>query len=194
MCDSTPNPVDSDGDGINDDVDNCPNDSNADQADSDGDGTGDVCDDTPNPVDSDGDGINDDVDNCPNDSNADQTDSDGDGTGDVCDDYNGDNRAPEISLFSSSSIKNEYTSGGIRIGGTLTVTQTASDPDGDNITYSWELVSRSVGWNPGVITESNGSKVIVDLWVRRSEFIPLSLVLTVTDEHGNKSTKTLEFF
>ena len=57
------NPVDSDGDGINDDVDNCPNDSNADQADSDGDGTGDICDDTPNPVDSDGDGINDDVDN-----------------------------------------------------------------------------------------------------------------------------------
>jgi len=36
--------VDFDNDGINDDIDNCPGASNADQADSDGDGIGDVCD------------------------------------------------------------------------------------------------------------------------------------------------------
>ncbi|HSA59373.1 MAG TPA: choice-of-anchor Q domain-containing protein [bacterium] len=58
--------VDTDGDGVSDDVDNCPAASNADQADGDADGVGDVCD------------------NCPADANADQADADGDGTGDVC--------------------------------------------------------------------------------------------------------------
>ena len=57
---------DTDGDGILDDADNCPNIANPDQTDSDMDGVGDVCD------------------NCPNDSNADQADADGDGIGDAC--------------------------------------------------------------------------------------------------------------
>ncbi|MCB9818435.1 DUF5011 domain-containing protein [Candidatus Nomurabacteria bacterium] len=39
--------IDTDGDGVADDIDNCVNDSNADQADADGDGVGDVCDETP---------------------------------------------------------------------------------------------------------------------------------------------------
>ncbi|MDW3646373.1 MAG: thrombospondin type 3 repeat-containing protein [Bacteroidia bacterium] len=71
---------DSDGDGVNDDVDNCPDTPNPDQADLDGDGQGDVCD-----PDDDGDGVNDDVDNCPVTANADQADADGDGVGDACD-------------------------------------------------------------------------------------------------------------
>lgn len=71
---------DSDGDGVNDDVDNCPDTPNPDQADLDGDGLGDVCD-----PDDDGDGVNDEVDNCPTTANADQADGDGDGIGDVCD-------------------------------------------------------------------------------------------------------------
>nr|WP_290856299.1 thrombospondin type 3 repeat-containing protein [Flaviramulus sp.] len=52
--------TDTDGDGINDDVDNCPDTANADQADNDGDGLGDICDD-----DDDNDGILDVDDNCP---------------------------------------------------------------------------------------------------------------------------------
>ena len=78
---------DSDNDGIADSVDNCPNDSNADQADNDNDGIGNVCDSTPdgNILDADNDGIADSVDNCPNDSNADQADNDNDGIGNVCD-------------------------------------------------------------------------------------------------------------
>ncbi|MEM1119013.1 MAG: SdrD B-like domain-containing protein [Bacteroidota bacterium] len=86
---------DSDGDGICNDVDNCRNTQNPDQADNDGDGIGNVCDDTPNggstdPCanaggDSDGDGICDDVDNCRHTQNPDQADNDGDGIGNVCD-------------------------------------------------------------------------------------------------------------
>jgi hypothetical protein len=102
--------VDTDGDGVRDPIDNCPNDPNTDQANADGDIFGDVCDACPNDADNDidGDGICGDIDNCPavansgqensdadgfgnacdncpNDTNPDQSDSDGDGIGDVCD-------------------------------------------------------------------------------------------------------------
>jgi hypothetical protein len=60
-------PTDTDGDGIPDSDDNCPNVFNPDQLDSDGDGIGDACD------------------NCIETPNPDQADSDGDGIGDVCD-------------------------------------------------------------------------------------------------------------
>jgi Bacterial TSP3 repeat/IPT/TIG domain len=88
-----PTEGDADGDGIADEIDNCPDDPNPDQLDTDGDTLGDLCD--PNPevpddpasfTDTDSDGYNDDVDNCVADSNPDQADYDGDGEGDVCDD------------------------------------------------------------------------------------------------------------
>ncbi len=81
---------DADGDGIADDVDNCPLIANPDQSDVDADGIGDVCDPV-NDLDLDGDGVLNAADNCPADANADQADLDGDGTGDVCDtDIDGD--------------------------------------------------------------------------------------------------------
>jgi len=70
---------DDDNDGIDDDLDNCPDDANANQADNDVDSIGDVCDD-----DDDNDGIDDDLDNCPDDANANQADNDGDSIGDAC--------------------------------------------------------------------------------------------------------------
>ncbi|MGY6649048.1 collagen-binding domain-containing protein [Wenyingzhuangia sp. IMCC45574] len=71
---------DADDDGVEDDVDNCVNTKNADQADADNDDIGDVCDN-----DADNDGVTDDVDNCVNTTNADQADADNDNIGDVCD-------------------------------------------------------------------------------------------------------------
>lgn len=59
-----PPSVDTDGDGIEDNIDNCPFVSNADQNDTDGDGIGDVCDTTCALDDSDGDGIIDQWDRC----------------------------------------------------------------------------------------------------------------------------------
>ncbi|MUP47290.1 hypothetical protein E0K83_16230 [Gramella sp. BOM4] len=53
--------IDTDGDGIEDDLDNCPTISNIDQTDFDGDGLGDVCDE-----DDDNDGIVDEIDSNPN--------------------------------------------------------------------------------------------------------------------------------
>ncbi len=71
---------DSDGDGADDNTDNCPQVPNPDQLDSDGDGEGDACDE-----DDDNDGVKDDVDNCPLLPNPDQANTDGDATGDACD-------------------------------------------------------------------------------------------------------------
>ncbi len=95
--------VDWDGDGVNNDLDNCPRVFNpirpldeGKQADADNDGIGDNCDPcpldanttqctVPDPDDKDGDGIPNAQDNCPEDSNGDQKDSDSDGVGDLCD-------------------------------------------------------------------------------------------------------------
>ena len=94
--------TDSDGDGINDTIDNCPSILNIDQANLDNDLFGDACDDDidndgvlneadqfPNDgtesTDTDSDLIGDNADNCLNDSNNNQSDIDSDGVGDVCD-------------------------------------------------------------------------------------------------------------
>lgn len=77
---------DSDGDGIRDADDNCPDVQNPEQTDTDHDGHGDACD-----SDDDNDGVADPIDNCPFNANSDQSDRDGDGRGDVCDaDIDGD--------------------------------------------------------------------------------------------------------
>lgn len=61
----SPSPVDTDGDTIADNTDNCPAVANTAQADTDNDGTGDACDSTPNGPDTDGDGVADSLDACP---------------------------------------------------------------------------------------------------------------------------------
>ncbi len=87
-CLSTPNPsqADSDGDGFGDACDFCAGEGFMDR---DGDGVCDQVDNCPFPnpdqADNDGDGFADACDNCPSVANPDQADSDGDETGDACD-------------------------------------------------------------------------------------------------------------
>ena len=83
-------PNDSDGDGIDDLIDNCPSEFNPGQEDGDGDGGGDTCDNcrlawNADQADSDGDHYGDACDNCPAVGNPDQGDYDFDGVGDMCD-------------------------------------------------------------------------------------------------------------
>ena len=73
--------TDTDNDGVFDDVDNCINIANADQADDNNNGIGNICE----PPDADGDGISDEMDNCLNVYNPSQGDCNLNGVGDVCD-------------------------------------------------------------------------------------------------------------
>ena len=82
--------LDTDGDGLPDEVDNCLTISNPDQINSDTDSLGDACDNCPtidneDQTDGDEDGAGDACDNCPENSNPGQEDSDNDGVGDTCD-------------------------------------------------------------------------------------------------------------
>jgi hypothetical protein len=104
---------DTDGDGVIDDCDNCPDDINPGQEDSDGDGTGDVCSVCPGgKIDTDTDSIPDACDNCPEDINPGQEDADSDGLGDVCDpcpnrrpgDVNGDAATSILDIESFATV------------------------------------------------------------------------------------------
>lgn len=84
-CAQTPDSAackDSDGDGIVDALDNCPQVPNPLQEDANGDGIGDACE--KQVFDTDKDGLVDPIDNCPFVPNPDQDDSDSDGIGDAC--------------------------------------------------------------------------------------------------------------
>lgn len=90
-CPDDPNPGQEDGDldDVGDVCDNCPDVPNTDQADGNGDGVGDACD-------QDDDGVPDADDNCPDDPNPGQDDLDGDGTGDACDSDDDDDGVPDV--------------------------------------------------------------------------------------------------
>ncbi len=85
-CPTAPPPlVDTDGDGVFDDYDNCPMVPNPTQANADFDREGDACDTSTSATDGDRDGVPDAGDNCPMVSNPTQQDTDHDGVGDACD-------------------------------------------------------------------------------------------------------------
>lgn len=84
---------DVDGDGIDNELDNCSNDANPGQEDADGDGLGDVCDSDPDdgPLgDVDGDEVANVEDNCPAIANPGQEDANENGVGDACDEMEDD--------------------------------------------------------------------------------------------------------
>jgi hypothetical protein len=121
-------PVDSDGDGVTDNVDNCPAAPNPDQLNTDGDAFGNVCD-----PDDDNDGDLDGVDNCPLIANSDQADGDGDGIGNACDanpndgptgDSDGDGVANNVDNCPAAPNANQLNTDGDQFGD-------ACDPDND---------------------------------------------------------------
>ncbi|PRP92342.1 hydroxydechloroatrazine ethylaminohydrolase [Enhygromyxa salina] len=152
-----PTAEDLDGDGIPNEVDNCPEVFNPvfnvpfpmweDQPDSDLDGLGDVCDpcpsnagevcEGPDPDDSDNDGVANDEDNCPLDPNADQADADDDGKGDACDDCPVANPGNQACPATVEQIQDPSDPGHVPPGSVVLVeglTVTAIQPDGGAFT------------------------------------------------------------
>jgi Ca2+-binding RTX toxin-like protein len=93
---ATPAEGDEDGDGVADGLDNCPANSNPDQADSNLDGVGDAC----QMADQDEDGLADASDNCPTIYNPEQIDTNKDGVGDDCS-----NLSPEVETGGAAAVK-----------------------------------------------------------------------------------------
>ncbi|MGH9975724.1 MAG: thrombospondin type 3 repeat-containing protein, partial [Nitrososphaeraceae archaeon] len=128
---------DTDGDGVSDTSDNCPNTPNPDQLDVDDNGVGDQCD-TPNnneedtDYDTDEDGISDVSDNCPDQANPDQKDSDGDGIGDACDQTQS---AANASSTSGSIAALQGTNTSAALQGSNDKVVEATGPEGAVISY-----------------------------------------------------------
>jgi hypothetical protein len=131
---------DSDGDGICNNVDNCPNVSNPDQKDSNHNGIGDACE-VVSPCanqggDSDGDGVCNNVDNCPNVSNPDQKDSNHNGIGDACEQPSGGNTCKDVRAVGGN--------------GQITITNIPSKA-------RVELSGAPLNWAPRIICDGNCS-------------------------------------
>jgi hypothetical protein len=122
-----------DGDGVDNENDNCPYSANSDQSDLDQDGAGDVCD-----SDDDGDGVPDEFDCCPLAYNPDQTDTDGDGKGDACDaDDDGDGIEDTSDNCPLVSNSDQADSDGDGIGDACDTLE-GDDSDGDGMPDWWE--------------------------------------------------------
>jgi len=175
------NPVpdpDTDGDGIPDSTDNCPETPNEDQADLDEDGVGNVCDNCPDDsnddqADLDEDGVGNVCDNCPDDSNDDQADLDGDGVGDVCDpDIDGDgvdnddDKYPEsindptvIIDGCDSGVANQFFSDGASMSDLIAECAEAADNHGkfvscvSKLTNTWKKEGLISGRDKGTIQD-----------------------------------------
>jgi hypothetical protein len=182
-CPLFPPPVvDTDGDGVADEDDNCPNTANADQADNDNDGLGNVCDPTPDGVtpppsnDRDNDGIPNASDNCPDTANPDQADADNDGIGDVCD------STPTPPALTVDAGATQAATGG------QTVVLTGLSGGGvPPVTFAWELVS---GGTAGNVTLTNAGTQTASATFSSDASGTFTFRVTGTDSAGQTATDT----
>ena len=168
-CDWRPTIIDdSDNDGIFDGFDKCRLTSTINQIDIDNDGCPDIFYPTkvvPLPLekpDTDFDGVPDDEDNCRTVSNFEQIDSDGDGIGDECD---------------KKPVVNFIIDGEMYVGSLISFSADAYDPDGGEVTYSWDFGDNNFHHDKHVQHE----------YLRPTNYL---VKLSVTDDEGDTSVKT----
>jgi hypothetical protein len=181
--------LDSDGDGINDDVDNCPLIPNYDQNDTDTDGLGDVCD-----PDIDGDGVDNESDAFPYDANE-TTDTDGDGIGnnaDPDDDNDGISDIDEINIYGTDPNNPDTDGDGINDGDEINIYTTDpkfSDTDGDGISDGDEIYV--YGTNPKA-ADSDGDGILDGEDRLSSNIVLLQTGQTKCYDHANEIACPIE--
>jgi hypothetical protein len=155
--------TDPDDDGICDDIDNCPDVANGDQADSDSDGLGNLCDACPNDPDNDADNdeICGDIDNCPAIANPGQLDSDGDGIGDACDecpDADGDGVCDAVDNCPDVANGDQADSDSDGLGNVCDACPNDPDNDADNDEICGDIDNCPAIANPGQ-SDSDGDGI-----------------------------------
>jgi hypothetical protein len=200
VVDAPVDPTDPDGDGVRA-GDNCPNDSNADQADGDGDEIGDACDncakvanppkmtmgfDGPVQRDHDGDGRGDECDLCPHlastlPSTQAEADRDSDGIGDDCD--------PELDTANPAPYWNGFYE--------LPDGSWEAAPGAGN-KNDWELVAMGdkLGWRQKVLDGKRHQLLLKDTTERQEHFVQSSIIAGAFQpgEPLTSATVTLGFF
>ncbi|QEP44929.1 DUF5011 domain-containing protein [Ectothiorhodospiraceae bacterium BW-2] len=183
--------LDSDEDGVSDAEDNCRTVSNSNQANRDGDSAGDACDafpDDPNEwLDSDGDGVGNNADAFDNDPNE-TSDRDSDGVGD-----NSDNcpeiANPEQEILACNDLPSVSAGSDRQVdeGTTVTLSGTASDPDGTIVSIAWSQTAGS----PTVTI--NSANTLNASFSAPSVATPtqLTFTLSVTDNSGSTNSDSV---
>ena len=145
-------------------------------------------------LDSDGDGLSSVAGDCDDQNDTVHPGADeicGDGVDQDCDGSDTPCQSNDPPVFAASykhEIDYEYDNHGILIDGTLTLTQNASDPDGDALTYAWNITDGC-----GAILSQTGPQVVVDLCLLRGSFMEVTLEVSVSDGHGNTIKKSFKF-
>ena len=161
--------IDSDSDGVQDCLDNCPFVFNPSQEDFDSDYIGDSCDNCPDvnntsQEDTDFDGVGDSCDNCPIDYNLNQNDTDSDGVGDACDscpfdpdnDIDADSICGNLDNCPNSNNPNQTDTDGDGVGDVCDICPGFDDNldgDADGVPDSCDIC---IGFDDNVDTDSDG--------------------------------------
>jgi YD repeat-containing protein len=95
------------------------------------------------------------------------------------------NLAPRISDRVTRTTAFSYDAAGDLVGAKTTIVITATDAEGDPLTYEWAVVTGTIS--------GNGPTAVWNRPISMGRPVPGNVTVTVTDAKGNRSTRTFSF-